>query len=90
MWFALTDAGCVWLPRYPVSHRKTHSSRKRSRPGAEPYIRTMHLFLEQYHRPFGMAASQKAYQALPPVLSIPLYALQYWRNLIPALCRPSG
>jgi len=58
--------------------------------GATGSFRSMHLFLEQYHRPFGMAASQKAYLPQAPVLSIPLYALQYWRNLIPPASRPSG
>jgi hypothetical protein len=51
--------------------------------GATGSFRSMHLFLQHYHRPFGIAVSQKPYQPQAPVVSIQLYALQYWRNLIP-------
>jgi predicted AAA+ superfamily ATPase len=53
--------------------------------GSTGSFRSMHLFLQQYHRPFGMTVSQKPFHSRPPAVSIPLYAVQYWRDLIPTV-----
>ncbi len=47
-------------------------------------LRSMHMFLEKYHPPVGIRISQMAFNAHPPVLSIPFYAIKQVTRLAKA------
>jgi predicted AAA+ superfamily ATPase len=64
---------------YAAGHRVLPLEVKAGKTGT---LRSMHLFLEQYAAPGGVRISSRRQEYMPPLLSVPFYAIEHLPKLI--------